>query len=715
MRTSLKCGGKPRKKALLGADGAVMAAATMSAAGMNVAATLKSANAQAKAIQDSAKTQAQVIKEQTRNNIALQQESMDFTRQQNRENRDQQQEIQTTLQMLAGQENMNDRFEATKLVAKYGKKVNNSKQISPLFYGGGNRPFTVTDGGGAIPLQIDANGYGLYEFYGNDHDHYHKTPSGKLKSGVGIKLENNKVIEVQGNQNKDIGEIGYFTPNSTYLLSNENIPKSNKIKSIKNKVNNFNIPSFNPAKAVKNGMNPIHAFNIQQYLKTIYGLNDDGSRMKPDDRRKALAGMDILNTVNQTQYPQNGTVDVATGIAYATQNMPQQNVIDNLNQQKEIAKYGGRIKLKDGGRIKAKNGYWQKYAGATYSGIGNMLGAGMNVLGNYFAGNTLSNAYKKAGNILAEAYDQMKGVDLSELKREDYSPVPVMAVIRSANTNINPQLERIRRDAEKEKRNINANILSGATRQKLNASIDDRAYQRTSELSYYQNAENEKIKQGNAARIQESISENAKNETLAKQEYAKDRLSLLRENATIKNAKIAGRAQSLADGIVQSSMAQSNAMVNSTNAIGAGITGTAQAFANTYSANQKAERDYQNILIGADTEAKVNAVIMRKDIETAKKLYDSFVGSNNENYKEYARQLDATFRFREISNNNVNRGTTYVPSTRQKLATVFPNNPNYKSVPVTTPFATTPPLESVVWNPNYSWENDWYSLYNPRK
>ena len=102
MRTSLKCGGKSRKKALFGADGSIMAAATLAAAGMNVAATLKSANTQSKAIQESAKTQAQVIKEQTKNNTALQQESMNFTRQQNRENRDQQQEIQTTLQMLAG-------------------------------------------------------------------------------------------------------------------------------------------------------------------------------------------------------------------------------------------------------------------------------------------------------------------------------------------------------------------------------------------------------------------------------------------------------------------------------------------------------------------------------------------------------------------------------------------------------------------------------------
>lgn len=685
MRTSLKYGGKPRKKALLGADGAVMAAATMSAAGMNVAATLKSANAQAKAIQDSAKTQAQVIKEQTRNNTALQQESMDFTRQQNRENRDQQQEIQTTLQMLAGQENMNDRFEATKVAVKYGGRPKKLKEMRPLFYGGGNRPFTVTDGGGVIPLQTDANGYGLYELYGNDHDHYHKTSSGKQKSGVGIKFKDGSVVEGEGNQNTNSGEKLLVTPNDAMFISKHSIA------------------GFNPSQAVDMGMNPQDAFNIQQYLKLIKGINDDGSRMNPARRRQALAGMDILNAVNQTQYPQNGTVDIATGVAYATQNVPQQDV----QQKIAIAKCGGHRKLKCGGRTKAKDGYWQKYAGATYSGIGNILGAGINVLGNYFAGNILGNAYKKAGNILAEAYDQMHGISLSELNREDYSPGHVMAVIRSADTNINPQLERLRRNADNERRTVNANTLSSAARQQRLAGINDRMYQRMGEQFAYKHNEDEKIKQGNASRIQEASAQNAQLDTQARQAYGNARMSLLQYNNDIENAKIAGRAQALADGMTQSSMAHSNAMVNSASAIGAGITGTTQGFANAYTINQKAERDYQNVLIGADTEAKVNAVIMRNDRQTAKNLYDSFVGSDNENYKKYAQQLNAKFGF--------SGGTTYVPSTRQKLATVFPNNPDYKPVPPTTSFAAAPPVESVVWNPNYNWENDWYSLYNPRK
>lgn len=646
MRISLKCGGKSRKKALFGADGAIMAAATLAAAGMNAAATLKSANTQAKAVQENAKTQAQVIKEQTKNNTALQQESMNFTRQQNRENREQQQEIQTTLQMLAGQENMNNRFENTKVAVKYGGRPKKLKEMQPLFYGGGNRPFTVTDGGGVIPLQIDVNGYGLYELYGNDHDHYHKTSSGKQKSGVGIKFKNGSVVEGEGNQNTNSGEKLLVTPNDAMFISKHSIA------------------GFNPSQAVDMGMNPQDAFNIQQSLKLIKGINDDGSRMNPARRRQALAGMDILSTVNQTQYPKNGTIDVATGTVYATQNMPQQTIINPVEPNITIAKCGGHRKLKCGGRTKAEGGYWQNYGGATYAGIGNVVGAGMNVLGNYFAGNMLGNAYTKAGNILAKAYDQMHGISLSELNREDYSPSHVIAVIRSADTNINPQLERLRRNADNERRIVNASTLSSAARQQRLAGINDRMYQRIGEQFAYKHNEDERIKQGNAARIQEASTQNAQLDAQARQAYNNARLSLLQYNNYIENEKIAGRAQSLADGMTQSSMARSNAMVNSANAIGAAITSTAQGFANTYSANQKAKQDYQNVLLGADTESKVNAVIMRNDRQTAKNLYDSFIGSNNENYKKYAQQLDAKFGF---SNTSITTKLPIVKTTQTRI------------------------------------------------
>ena len=57
-----------RKKAVFGADGAIMAAATLAAAGITAGATAAAAKSQSKAVIESAKTQAQSVKDQTVNN-----------------------------------------------------------------------------------------------------------------------------------------------------------------------------------------------------------------------------------------------------------------------------------------------------------------------------------------------------------------------------------------------------------------------------------------------------------------------------------------------------------------------------------------------------------------------------------------------------------------------------------------------------------------------
>ena len=402
MRYKLKNGGKNRPKAIFGVDGAITAAATLAAAGMTTAATLKAANQQSKAVESSARTQAEAIKAQTANNTDLQKESINFQRQINQENRQQQQDIQTTLQLMTGQQNMNDRLKATQEVAKYGgrpKRKKLSKITSDIpSYGGARIPFRVTDGGGVIPIQTDDAGYGLYELYGNDHDHYHKTSGGKYKSGVGIKFADGSTIEGEGNQNSNQGELLYVTPYDIMFISKHNIK------------------GFNPTKAVQEGMHPQDAFDAQQQIKAIYGINDDGSK------------------INKSSY-------------------------------KQVAKYGGHRRLKCGGRIKKGNGgFWQNHSGATYNAAGNLLGAGITAIGNGIAGRKLSNAYNNAGNILADAYSQMHGIDLSEINRSDYTPAHVMAAVSNADTNINPQLERIRRDAAAQSKQVNNSTMSSAAR-----------------------------------------------------------------------------------------------------------------------------------------------------------------------------------------------------------------------------------------------------------
>lgn len=588
-RRKLKCGGKTRRKALFGSDGAIMAAATLAAAGITAGATAAAAKSQSKAVVESAKTQAQSIKDQTANNNNLQKESIAFTRQQNQENRQQQQDIQTTLQILAGQENMNDRMERNKMQVRLGGKPKH-KSMSQPFYGGAQ--FRVTDGGGVIPLYVTPNGYGLYELYGNDHEHYHKTSGGKNKTGVGIKFNDGSVVEGEGNQNTNQGELLYVTPQDAMFISKHSID------------------GFNPTQAVKNGVHPVQAFNIQETLKAIKGLNDDGSKAKCGKRKSLKHLMGGLNPMieqaNITQNPSNGTVSVSAGTAYEVNNILTPPI--ESNRETAIARNGKRITLKDGGSSKIN---WGDYAGATYNAAGNLLGAGISTWGNMYASNQLGKAYRQAGNILADAYSQMHGIDMSELSREDFEAPHTLAVVRSANTNINPQLERIRRNSASERREINRGTMSSAARQQRLAATNDRMFQRMGEQYAYKANADEQIKQGNAERITQTAATNADRDVQANRDYANQHLSLLQYNNSIENSKIAGMAQARADAITQSSLATAQGLQASTSAIGSGLTTSAQGFASAFDAARKEKADFTNTYIGLGNEDQVKAAILR--------------------------------------------------------------------------------------------------------
>ena len=667
-RIRLKCGGKPRRKAFFGSDGAIMAAATLAAAGITAGATALAAKSQSKAIVDSAKTQAQSIKDQTINSNNLQKEQLAFTRSQNQENRQQQQDIQTTLQLMAGQENMNDRMEKNKMQVKLGGKPKR-RSITAPFYGGGK--FQVTDGGGVIPLSVTPEGYGLYELYGNDHDHYHKTSSGKNKTGVGIKFNDGSVVEGEGNQNTNQGELLYVTPNDAMFISKHSID------------------GFNPTQAVMNGVHPIQAFAIQEAIKDAQGLNDDGSKSKRRSLKRMLGGpTQNLEQVNMTQNPNNGTASVAGGVIYGINNKTA-SPVEELQYNNAIAKRGGRIHLKCGGRKKAISGYspllnaipvgvtgfigpegvyniqpmgnsgitgtkgnnfWNNYAGATYNAAGNVLGAGISTLGNMWAANRLGKAYREAGGILADAYSQMHGIDMSELKMEDYAAPHTLAVIRDSNNiSYDPQRERIRRNIASERREINRGTLSSAARQQRLSASNDRMFQRMSEIDATENNAKEAIRQGNAERITQTAQANADRDVQARKDYANQRLSLLQYNNNIENAKIAGMAQARADALTQSSMAHAQGLQSSMSAIGSGLTASAQGFSSTANGLRKERVDKENILIGADSRNKTDYLIGNTETpgnkQQAYNLWNAWKNSSDAKLKQYATELATAYNF----------------------------------------------------------------------
>ncbi len=557
-RNRLKCGGKKRRKAIWGE--AIVAGATLAAAGINSAATAAAAKENSKAMIDNAKTQAETIAEQTRNNDNLHKETLAFNREQNEENRQVMKDIQASLQMQAGQANLNDRLEANKMQLKYGGNPTNRFSIAPALQ------FKVTDGGGVIPHLTTSDGYGLYEIYGNDHNHYHKTKNGKSKTGVGIKFNDGSVVEGEGNQNSNQGELFYITPDEAKFISKHSIR------------------GFNPAKAVMHGVHPDQAFAIQEVLKNVNGIKDDGSSSK-----------------RKTRYTRSSSSPV------------------ERNRYTQSAKYGTRIQLKCGGRKKAGIG---TYTGAIFNATGNLGGAAISTIGNMYAGRKMADAYNQAGAILSDAYSKMHGIDLNDIKRDDYAAPKTLAVIRDPNVNINPQLERINRDAAAERREINRSTLSSAVRNTRLVSSNDRKFQRMSEQ--YANAQNieEQIKQANANAITEVAKANADREVQARKNWADQRLSVLQYNNSIENAKIAGMAQSRADALAQSNLAMAQAAQTSGAAFGNALTSAAQGFGTASDNALKTRKEDIYSYAGLSTPEQKALVMTGKTPEEATHYYN---------------------------------------------------------------------------------------------
>lgn len=263
----------PRKKnfwggvvgGLIGAVGSVLGSAKSSSD------TLKGAQITADATIKSAKEEVKAIETQTQSNEKLHKESIALSKQQHTDDINLERNLQMTLQMQAGNQSTINRQRASKVNFKYGGILRDNR--SPFY--GGEKPFIETDGGYAklieqVPDATRVAPINVYELIGDDHKHSHKSKNGKPQTGVGIKFPNGKIVEGEGNQNTNLGELVAVKGKNAIFLSKH----TNK--------------GFNPARAVKyGGMHPIIAGIIQESLK--------GKRFSSpvkNGRKKALSGLE---------------------------------------------------------------------------------------------------------------------------------------------------------------------------------------------------------------------------------------------------------------------------------------------------------------------------------------------------------------------------------------------------------------------------------------
>lgn len=587
-----------QEAAILGAA-AINVAGQMTAAGINSKAAKDAARQQAQATVSAATKQANAIKEQTTKSKELQERSIEFAKEQNAENRELQKDIQLNLQMLTGQQNMNDRLEAAKIQVRNGgrmsMKLANGQDDVLLrgSYNPTNMPFVVTDGGGVIPVGVTPEGFDMYEIKGNDHEHYHKTKSGKHKTGVGLKFANGKVIEGEGNQNGNQGEYVLVTPTDAMFISRHSIK------------------GFNPAKAVNNGMNPLEAFIIQEQIKDANGISDSG---KTDKRMIGGTIYDSSSFASQVpDLSRDGMAPIATGVAYGSINdmYDKDNKAKNGTCIRKRLACGGRHKAVSGTKSGINTSAWTDWAGAGMNALGNLGGAWIMSNANNKAAKTMSIANTQAAGILADAYRQMHGIDLSNIRREDYAAAHAMPAIRAAIVNTNTQRTAQDRTLQRRLTNSKRYSMSGAAAQDRMTLAETEHNDNINRIESEADKIRESIKQENAQRITQAANENANRDTLSNSTYANAYLNALQYNNNIENQKIAGIGQANADAISQNGIAKAQAQQTNGNIFGSAIANTGQAFATAFDTNRKDRQSFSDVYMGLGNEDKVTAAILR--------------------------------------------------------------------------------------------------------
>ena len=663
-----------RQKAPFGSEaGAILAAAginvagTLAASAISASATKKAAQDQAKATIQAAQRQSQAIKDQSAKAKEYQQEAQEFTKEQNTENRELQKDIQMQLQMLTGQQNVNDRLEASKIKVKAGGKTKKLGYPQSLLRGG-NMPFTVTDGGGVVPIGLTPEGFELYEIVGNDHEHYHKTrklkDGGKYKSGVGIKFADGNIVEGEGNQNTNQGELMLVTPNNAFFISKHNIA------------------GFNPAKMVEQGLHPLEAFKLQEKAKAIAGINDDGTKAKYGKRglKFLIGGTPSLYDYSNMGYPQVGTDtigDTVVGVAYGTQNKDKMRSLKcggkarikavggtvinnwwnsltpkqrmnitlgipnsvqtvannvsasnnstnrtNINVQKITPQSFEHTPYNSGKTSSGQTGV-STTRGGGFSGWVNrnadLLGAGLNALGNFggawitasanrSAANTLADAYSKGADIMAEAYRNLQTIDMNSLRKEDYTAAHMMPALQAPVSFAASNIAGVDRKLQRRLRNAGRYSASSAAAQERMANAEVEAQDEKNRIYSADQQQMQNIRQANAERVTEASKINAMLDTEASKQFGQDYLKLLQYNNDIENTKILGAAGAISEGAINGASAISQGQTSAAQAWATSLANSGLTFSNTLSTMAKRKADFENTMLGATTDAQINQI-----------------------------------------------------------------------------------------------------------
>lgn len=634
---------KRRPKALFGADGTIMAVALglqtvndtvntilqVNQAKQAAQEAKDSAKAQSDSIKLAAEEQAAALKAQSENNNKLQEETIAFTKAENEKAREIQKNMQMNMEMMMGKQNAADRARASKITVKYGgnvrRKLKNrgaNKSHIPFM---GELGFVITDGAEGvnnpvIPLEFTPDGGVIMMVNPKLKDHDEKNKEGRKGFGVATATERNPFIPTKSNLEMEGGEIFKAKPYTGIesVISKHTLPGTN----------------FNPAANYLAGGNYEEVFNIAENIKSLKNISDSGNSVK---RGKALNGTNLA--INQI-YPVQPNIQTDSLGAISTSMIGthnnnnaittgfnvtdgQQNQVDR-SRTNILAKYGKnrRCLAEKGTNVNPNNNKqfisdkalgWISIGanaiGGINSTIANLLGSSYTREANREVARLMGDAYTQSGDMMANAYDSLTGIDLSQISRDSFRTSPILAQLRTNRVNKNAELDEITRQYQDLSKEIDDNTLSSAARQTKRLKLATATTAARNKVYQQQQAEMDAINNANQETINDINKTNMLAELQAGQGYTAARLEGLKYNADIANQRILGRASSKSDAILKTAGINANtALTNSqirSNAVNAIANSWNNATTNTMNFLQGLNTKRQNLLsIGYGLDAK---------------------------------------------------------------------------------------------------------------
>lgn len=589
-----------RPKALFGevAAAGITAAATLAAAGIGAAATAKAAKEQSDATIENARQQAASIEATNTNNNQLQQQSQQFIAQENEANRQIQRDLQMNLQLQGGQLDMEQRRAASRIQVKKGGRVKSRKKLRDAQFPlrGSYTDITTSDGGVNVPIGYSPEGYPMYRVTGDKHNEKHKV-DGKLLGGVGENVpgvdnfeaeDGELLLDRRMSSHGDIAIASNLKHGDIYpaRLIEAGAPVD-PIIAEQERVNNKRKTS--PVKG--NRYKALAGVSTNYILPTDYSMSNLGFDMsginvaaarrslKKGGRCKAANGLNFIGPRPVGYYTprQYNALDKWYGYGLTPTLNSNSNGVTPQVSAYEINNGGSKSNKSFYDRLRGISGnLW----GAGIGALGNLGGAWLTSWGANRASKYLSKAYTDAGNILADAYDNLTGVDISSLNRDMFRNQHYMPVVRSSNFNVNPQIEDTKREFNRLMRATNAGTLSSAARLSRLGLGTAAMHDQLSKIYADKYNKEEAIKQQNNQTTNEAAAKNAELDVQSSRDFTKHYVDLLKYNADIANERITGRAQALSDALMGSATTIANARQAIGQSWGNAVDKTAQGFGN---------------------------------------------------------------------------------------------------------------------------------------